>query len=369
MVETSYKIENKNIANHNEAHVGPLNILFVQEAPCIRNYKMATALRSKGHCVTLAFVKARLSQMYKDLRDDTYSSCIQLRNHRHLWDISNCYDIVHCHNEPDQLSVAALACDVPVVHDTHDLISLRHGDNQTLRYFEGIANRGASGRVYVSDYQMEMAHRIYKTDLSKSIVVPNYALKKMIPSRSLPKISEDNGQIHIVYEGSLSLVPNSHRYYWPIFRDLASQGLNIHIYPAFHNLKFESICNAVNGLHYHYPVSPEKIVYEMSQYDFGIVPFIVTSENNKHLESAMPNKLFEYLAAGLPVIARNLYSIRKFFEKFSAGILYDTVDDIIAGIKSSNRKITTEIPFIFEDEINNVERLYKELLNRRNGSP
>ena len=224
MVETVNAMEEKKIANFDEAHVSPLNILFVQEAPCIRNYKMATALRSKGHRVSLAFVKARLSQMYKDLRDDTYSNCIQLRNHRHLWDISNCYDIVHCHNEPDQLSVAALACDVPVVHDTHDLISLRHGDNQTLRYFEGIANRGSSGRIYVSDYQMDMAHRIYKTDLSKSIVVPNYALKKMIPSRSLPKISQGNGQINIVYEGSLSLVPNSHRYYWPIFRDLAKQG-------------------------------------------------------------------------------------------------------------------------------------------------
>ncbi len=369
MVETTCKLEDESTAIHREAHAGTLNILFVQEAPCIRNYKMAVALGSKGHRVTLAYVKARLSQMYKDLQDDVYSSCIQLKNHRHLWDLSKEYDIVHCHNEPDLLSVAALAGDAPVVHDTHDLISLRHGDNQTLRYFEGIANRGASGRVYVSEYQMDMARMLYAIDLSKSIVVPNFALKKMIPASTLPKLSNIDGEIHIAYEGSLSLTPDSHRYYLPLFHKIAAHGLHIHIYPAFHSPKVEAICRENKRLHYHHPISPDRIVNEVSQYDFGIVPFTVTDENAKHLASAMPNKLFEYLAAGLPVIARNLYSIRQFFEKFPAGILYNTVDDIVAGIKTSNRKVPTEVPFVFEDEIDRVERLYNGLLEYRKTGP
>lgn len=338
------------------------NILFVQEAPCIRNYKMATALRSKGHRVTLAYVKVRLSQMYKELNDDTYTSCIQLKNHSHLWDLSRKYDIIHCHNEPDHLTVAALAGDAPVVHDTHDLISLRHDNNQTLRYFEGIANRGSSGRIYVSDYQMDMAHVLYKTDLSKSIVVPNYALKKMIPSEMCQKISKNKKDIHIVYEGSLSLDSNSHRYYWQLFEELSKRGLHVHIYPAFHSQKFEVICKNNDFLHYHLPVSPNEIVHTISQYDWGFIPFILTKENKKHLESAMPNKLFEYLAAGLPVIARNLYSIRKFFKKYPSGILYDTVEDIVEGLKTFSCKVPPGTPFVFEDEIESVEKLYYNLL-------
>ena len=45
-----------------------LNILFVQEWPCIRNYKMATALRGKGHRVSLAYAKAKLSQIQSKRR-------------------------------------------------------------------------------------------------------------------------------------------------------------------------------------------------------------------------------------------------------------------------------------------------------------
>ncbi len=350
--------------SQNKPPNGSLNILFVQDAPCIRNYKMATALRSKGHQVTLAYERARLSQMYKDLKDDTYSSCIQLKNHRQLWDLSKQFDLIHCHNEPDHLTVAALAGDAPVVHDTHDLISLRHADNKMLRFFEGIANRGASGRVYVSEYQKKMAHSLYDINLSTSIVIPNFVLKKMIPSGTRKKISLGEKGIHIVYEGGLSLDPKSHRYYWPLFKKLADRKLNVHIYPSFHSQQFETICKDNEFVHYHHPVSPEKIVYEMSQYDYGIIPFIITKENKRHLESAMPNKLFEYLAAGIPVISRNLYSLRTFFEKFQPGILYDSVDDIIKGIKSTNHGVPVGIPMIFEEEIEKVEQLYHAILDR-----
>ena len=362
MLKNACSFEDKGIAFRNGSTIESINILFVQEAPCIRNYKMATALRSRGHRVTLAYVKSRLSQMYKDLPDDAYNSCIQLRNHRHLWDLSKEYDIVHCHNEPDLLSVAALAGHAPVVHDTHDLVSLRHGDNQTLRYFEGIANRGASARVYVSDYQMDMSSKLYDIDLSKSIVMPNLALKKMIPSSYLPKLSAKDGETHIVYEGGLSLVPKSHRYYLPLFYKMSEYGLHIHIYPSFHDSKVEAICKNIEKIYYHGPVSPDQIVREITQYDFGIIPFVVSPDNFKHLESAMPNKLFEYLAAGLPVIAQDLYSIRKFFEKAPVGILFQSPDDILSGLKNFNRIAPNNVPIVFEDEIERVEELYKILL-------
>jgi len=86
------------------------NVLFVQESPCIRNYKMATALRKRGHRVTLAYGRARLSQVYPGLSDDVYDELIHLDGFRELWDIAKGFDVVHCHNEPDFLTVAALGC-------------------------------------------------------------------------------------------------------------------------------------------------------------------------------------------------------------------------------------------------------------------
>jgi len=343
----------------------PLNILFVQEAPCIRNYKMAKALRSRGNRVSLAYTKVRLSQMYKGLSDDVYNECIKLENHRQLWDISKNYDILHCHNEPDVLTVAALAGDTPVVHDTHDLLTLRHGKNRDLQYFEGLANRGASGRVYVSDYQKDMAHKIHGTDLDYSIVLHNYVSKSMIPDTFLPKRSQTEGGVHVVYEGGVTGPELPHRYFLPLFQTIAQHHYHLHIYAPFHQPHYEAVAIDNPYLHYYPPMSPEKIVRELSQYDVGLIPFIVNDENRHHLDSAMPNKLFEYLAAGLPVLAKKLYSLRVFFERYPVGVLYDDVNDIFSGIDKIRSKIPKAAPYVFENNIQTLEDLYIRLLHKK----
>jgi len=54
---------------------------------------------------------------------------------------------------------------------------------------------------------------------------------------------------------------------------------------------------------------------EITQYDFGWAGFNVNRKNREHLDVALPNKVFEYVGCGLPVLAfphkdiRNLKSI------------------------------------------------------------
>jgi glycosyltransferase involved in cell wall biosynthesis len=340
----------------------PLNILFVQDAPCIRNYKTATALRSRGHRISLAYTRARLSQVYPALSDDVYFECIHLKGLRHLWDIAPKYDLIHCHNEPDQLTVAALAGKTPVIHDTHDLISLRHGGDPNLVYLEGIANRGAAGRIYVSSYQRDRALELYGIDLDSSAVVHNYVLRRMVPETGLSKLSSEDGEIHVVYEGGLGSAGVPHRYYLPVFRELIAARIHVHMYPSFQNPEYEREAAGNPYLHYYAPVSPERIVFEMTRYDFGIVPFVVTPENERHLHSAMPNKLFEYLAAGLPVIANDLKSIREFFNTYPVGVLYRTPEEIAGKLRTFPRSLPDNVPFVFEEQIGLVEAVYRKVL-------
>ena len=343
-----------------------LNILFVQESPCIRNYKMARALSAKGHKVSLAYTKFRLSQMYKGLSDDVYHECIQLQSHRQLWDISKNYDIVHCHNEPDVLTVVALACDAPVVHDTHDLISLRANGDRNLVYFEGIANRGASGRVYSTPYQMEEARKLYGVS-GPSLVLYNYASEYDLPTRILPKLSANDGRVHIVYEGGIG--GNAHRNFIELFVQLAKKGIYIHIYPTFYDPKLARLFSEFPEIHYNKPASPGQIIEIMTQFDFGIIPFDLTKGNKRFLDSTIANKLFEYLAAGLAVIASPLKSYTDYFRENPVGITFCDTQDIIRNIPklkeiSENTDFSKQI-FVYEREVEKLEAFYEEVISKK----
>lgn len=359
--------ENQNqFQSHTKIKVQPLNLLFVQDAPCIRNYKMATALRSRGHRVSLAYTEKRLSDCYTGLSDDTYNECIKLNNYRHLWDISCNYDLLHCHNEPDTLSVAALAGHAPVIHDTHDLISLRANGDPQLCYFEGIANRGAAGRIYTTPYQLEEARKLYGVN-GKSLVFHNYCSTSDLPKRLLSKLSRKDGRVHIVYEGGVG--GSAHRDFSDLFIELAAKEIDIHIYPAVFSQEQGQFFSQYSHIHYNRPISPKNLIEQMSQYDFGIIPFNLKKGNVRFLNSTIANKLFEYLAAGLPVLASDLKSYRDYFAKYPVGMTFRDAKEVV-GLVPKLQKMKTNIDWstslhTYEDKIGNIEAFYQQVLKEK----
>lgn len=362
--ESLSMITNKTKASRIDVSNNPLNILFVQESPCIRNYKMATALRARGHMVSLGYTKALLSQVYKGLTDDVYNECIKLESYRKLWDISGNYDIIHCHNEPDILACAALAGDTPVVHDTHDLISLRANGDQNLAYFEGLANRGAAGRVYSTPYQMNEAKKLYGIN-GNSLVYYNYASEPDLPKTFLPKLSDEDGNVHVVYEGGIG--GNGHRDFSSLFIELANKDIHIHIYPTFYNQEIAQFFTVYKNIHYYQPLSPKQIMQEMTQYDLGIIPFNLGKGNKRFLDSTIANKLFEYMAAGLPVATSPLQTYIDYFQKNSVGVTFADANELISKLPqlkqiSCETDFTTQV-YTYEQEIVRLEQFYKQLLD------
>ena len=345
--------------------IAPLKILFVQESPCIRNYKMATALRSRGHSVSLAYTKARLSQMYPALDDNVYNSCFHIKTFPQLWDLARDYDLVHCHNEPDILTVAALAGDTPVIHDTHDLISLRANGDANLIYFEGIANRGSAGRVYVTPYLLQTAQKMYGA-IGPSIVFYNYASQADLPTEFLPKLSQTDGMVHIVYEGGIG--GNQHRDFIGLFNELARDKIHLHIYPSFYNEQLALYFSANKNIHYYQPCSPRKIMRQMSQYDLGIIPFNLEKGNKQFLDTSLANKLFEYLAAGLPVMTSSLKSYNDFFKEYPVGQTFENINDLRIKIPQLLEKSKfidfTKYIFTYEGQVHLLEELYNRVISQ-----
>lgn len=327
---------------------------------------MARALRSAGCQVDLCWVRAPIEEVYSHLRpDEAYSRSFRMESLRHLWDVSGEYDLVHCHNEPDTYTVAALAGEAPVVHDTHDMISLRDGESR-LAFFEGIANRGAAGRIYTTPEQMSIAEDMYGVG-EPSVVVENYVSEPDIPRLGLPKLSASDGQIHVVYQGGIG--GPSHRDFGEYLLALASEGIHVHIYPTRWNDAVARVFESEPLIHFEHPVSPSDIMRTMTQYDAGLIPFCITVDNRAFLDSTMANKLFEYIAAGIPVVASDLKTYRRFFTQYPVGKTFHGDDDIAAAVREVIGLKVEECVDIremtYESSIGRVLTLYDKILRAK----
>src|SRR5919204_4510729 len=110
-----------------------MRILFLQQQPCARARKFAAALTTVRPDMELGFAHRgrTLTETY-GTGDELFSHWWKLDNRpaRGLREALNEFapDIVHSHNLPDSLTVLAIEMTsgrVPVIHDVHDLQSLR----------------------------------------------------------------------------------------------------------------------------------------------------------------------------------------------------------------------------------------------------
>ncbi|MDD3050185.1 MAG: glycosyltransferase [Candidatus Cloacimonetes bacterium] len=344
-----------------------LNILFIQDSPCIRNYKYALALKEKGHNVTLGYFVQKLSEHYTGLSDNVYKQSIKINNNNELWKLSGQFDLIHSHNEPDLYTVAAMAGNCPVVHDTHDLISLRDPQKKELRYYEGIANRAAHGRIYSTPYQRDEARMLYGVE-GDSLIFYNYASQSHLPKYYLQKLSEKDGKIHIVYEGGVKADGGKHRDFTKQFLELSERGFKVHIYPAVFNAKLFELFKDYPNIEYNHPISPEDLITVMSQYDYGIIPWNINSANERFLASTIANKLFEYLAAGLPVATADLKSYQDFFRENPVGLTFENIEDFVNKIPQlfeiKNRLVKEKPVFTYEKEIDTLIEYYRKVISR-----
>ena len=117
-----------------------LRILFLHPQPCIRMYKEAKGLKNRGFNIILAHQGTDLNAKY-GYGNELFSEIIKLPVRSYYFPIDymnikkyrviesivkdNHIDLIHSHNAGDLLTVAAKRfTDIPVIHDTHDMVTL-----------------------------------------------------------------------------------------------------------------------------------------------------------------------------------------------------------------------------------------------------
>ena len=277
------------------------------------------------------------------LEDDPSAVLLKLA---HTHDI----DLIHSHNAPDTLTNLCLDLfggKIPIVHDIHDLMSARNtvyedGLNKVInvvkwRKEERRAIESSDAVITVSEIIFNLARRKGYRLPKIATVYENYIPERFIP-KTLPPIDHllANRPIRIVYEGFISS-NGGHYDLRSIFKALAAEGIEVHIYPSRENVDYQTLSETVNNIFYHASLSPDKLLREITRYDFGWAGFNDTL-NKMHLDTVLPNKLFEYIACGLPVVSFPHKALRRFLEKHRLGLVIETVSGL--GERLSNPEIT-----------------------------
>ena len=357
-----------------------MRILFLQQQPCMRAMKYAVALRGSRHDVRLGFAYQgkTLSEWYGtgdelferwwDLADEPRARLrVALAEFRP--------DLIHSHNLPDSLTVLANEVadgSIPVVHDVHDLQSLRrtpyeHGfpEPDDPPALEKRAVEESAAVVTVSDELLAEIRARHRAP-ARALPFANYALRRDLPEVLPDPERRNGGPPRLAYQGTVS-VNDGHYDLRELFRFLVAQGASVDVYPSREVPEYRELAAERPRLRYHETLEPARLFQELPAYDFGWAGFN-DRLNRAHLDTALPNKVYEYIGCGLPVLTLPHRALARFVEETGLGLSLATLEDLrsqLAGLDlpSLRRHVArARFDLTFEAKIGRIVALYEEIV-------
>lgn len=342
-----------------------MNVIFLSHHGCARMVKEAVALLKAGHavhCVQHEIANTENKYVLPNL--SFYNTREGLRAHLTC---RKDIDIIHVHNTPDWLvTEARAACpDAAIVYDVHDMDSVRYQLEEPEEE-EVAAYREADGYVFPSrSYSMTASLGVH-TDamLGKPVSIVYTMVNEEMLRRDRKALPMVGG---VVYEGGLSHPEDDQ--YWPwldfgwIAKSLCDDMIPFHVYGLERYRESYSAMGAV----YHGVAPFSSITRELSRYTCGLVG---TWPHHPQQEMAMPNKLFEYLAAGLPVIVvGNESEAGHFVETEGVGRCVKTPAEIskaMIGIERLKPMVWEKsITMTMESQVPKIINLYQDVIARK----
>ena len=282
---------------------------------------------------------------------------------------------VYCANDLDTLLITTLAAglDRPVVYDSHELwpdmlIGVPPFYKRMLMSFERLLIGRADSVMTVNS-------------LIANVLTSRYSLKKPVnvihnfPNREPtgPKRAMTSGDKIALYQGGylpergLENLVIAAQYLTPDVR-LVLRGFG----DIEERLRMLAVGHA--NVCFEEPAALEQLVDLAGYADVGIVSYLPTNLCNY---LASPNKLFEYINAGLPIVTSDLPFLRKIVIGNNIGILFDPKDpkSIAAAINQATRpgnlekfrrNVAAVAPqFTWRVEAPKLLQVYKSCVKRR----
>lgn len=251
------------------------------------------------------------------------------------------FDVAHC-NDLNALPVGLLikwfGKNVKVVYDCHEyeteLNGLKGIEKKAKKYLERFLIRYADQIITVSDSIANEYASLYC--IPKPHLVLNCPPYKEQPKYDLfrENLGIRSDQTIFLYQGGLSK-GRGIELLLEAFADFESDE-NVLICMGYgvleHHIKEKS--QSSNTIFFHTAVTTDVLLNYTGSADYGILFYEDTCLNHRYCS---PNKIFEYIMAGLPVLTSNLFEMRRLIEFEGIGIVAErnTIEGFQKGIVDS----------------------------------
>jgi len=201
-------------------------------------------------------------------------------------------------------SLLGLACrvakraDIPLIWDPCDLMAFVR-EFRELTMHERVASKRAATIVLWADCIREPFDKAYGR-VGDIHIVQNYPADWCISDMGLKR------NVDVVYAGSVSSNPRNHRYFEPWFRKimeiLTPLGRTMDLIPDASTTPYQRITRDHPGFQIRVAVPADQVIANLRAYKVGLSPMQPHPDCPGYWA---PNKVYEYLAAGCQVVARD----------------------------------------------------------------
>lgn len=302
-----------------------MRIAVVSYHCCIRCTQSSLAAQKFGHEVHL--VVSREAE-HRQFNDRYASESVYWTRSQLLKSIDNIEpDLIHIHDRPHQVAADVIRAKlgVPVVVDVHDqdsLLDLPMGPPLN----EAVALQRAAGLVFVSEPYREWAEE-WLGPLPPSVVVPSMVCEDIMPTcdQRKPRLGG------ACWEGGLYVhSPGDPRRYIDqreIVKGFTANGVACCLHSAPEGFPDNVGPYTDAGGTVFQPMAYTPLLRLMTQYDFGWYGQAADSDSEQ-IHRTLPNKLFDYVAAGLPVVVVNAREAARYVEENGLGIAISSPEQI-----------------------------------------
>lgn len=294
---------------------------------------------------------------------------ILLRNYKNT-------DIIHC-NDFDPLLISViwkrlLSNKIKIVYDAHEYETERNDlygfEKKIVKFLEKRLIKYVDKIITVSESIANEYVRLY--GVNKPALVLNCPKFQKVVKKDLfrEKFNLNKNDIIFLYIGGLQL-GRGIEIILDVFKRLTNEKVLIVLGDGSLKEKVEVYAKTCKNIFYHPAVSYEILLNYTASADFGLLPYENTCLNHYF---CLPNKLFDYLMAGLPVIVPDLLELKKIVETYRLGYIVESYKPenlitTINGIKKDDKFSFLNNIKKFDEEYNweNQEKallkLYEEL--------